>query len=232
MSCWLTLWFFSQSCERRLYLQYRRAQRAQRARPGHSAAVEVCLSNAQALCCSMPPCSSPPYGFTAARHKQGADVMPGCSIVQIEWVVFCETVRFLGQLSHSLKGSGFFFASSQQNTKCSSLCSSRLILGRLTRSRAIRSTRALKAEEARSGSEGEARAEKRKTAVGRELKVFFAAWYCSWLRRLTSQSCFLFLWFYLELIGVRMYSSSRSFILSFNCILLNHIYMIPCSHCD
>lgn len=169
MSCWLTLWFFSQSCDRRLYLQYRRAQRAQ---PGHSAAVEVCLSNAQALCCSMPPCSSPPYGFTAARHKQGADVMPGCSIVQIEWVVFCETVRFLGQLSHSLKGSGFFFASSQQNTKCSSFCSSRLILGRLTRSRAIRSTRALKAEEARSGSEGKARAEKRKTAVGRELKVF------------------------------------------------------------
>lgn len=62
------------------------------------------------------------YGFIAARHKQGADVMWGCSIAQIEWVVFCESVRFLGQLSHSLKGSGVFFFVPRRstNTKCSS----------------------------------------------------------------------------------------------------------------
>lgn len=46
------------------------------------------------------------YGFIVVQGKQGA-VMLGCSIVEIEWVVFCESVWFLGQLSHSLKGSGF-----------------------------------------------------------------------------------------------------------------------------
>lgn len=49
----------------------------------------------------------PPYGFIAVQDKQDAALMLGCSIVEIEWVVFYETVRFLGQLSHSLKGSGF-----------------------------------------------------------------------------------------------------------------------------
>lgn len=51
-------------------------------------------------------------GFIVVQGKQGA-LMVGCSIVEIEWVVLYESVWFLGQLSHSLKGSGFCLLSTK-----------------------------------------------------------------------------------------------------------------------
>lgn len=64
-----------------------------------------------------------PYGFIAVQDKQDAAVMSGCSAAQIESVVFYETVRFLGQLLHSLRGSGLCLFSAKQKMFlfCSSL---------------------------------------------------------------------------------------------------------------
>ncbi len=61
-----------------------------------------------ALCCKgQEALYFPPYDFTAVLDKQDAAVTLGYSTVEIESVVIYETVRFLGRLLYSLRGSGF-----------------------------------------------------------------------------------------------------------------------------
>lgn len=76
------------------------------------------------------------HGFIAVQGKQG------CSMARIEWVVFYESVWFLGQLSHSLKGSGFCLHSAK--LKMFLFCSSRMTLCRFIHFCATISTSVLK----------------------------------------------------------------------------------------
>ena len=50
------------------------------------------------LCCESGVCAA--RCVIVVQGKQGAAVMSGCSSAEMEWVVFDESVRFLGQFSH------------------------------------------------------------------------------------------------------------------------------------
>lgn len=117
--------------------------------------------------------------------------MSGCSITEKEWVVFYETVRFLGQLSHSPRGSGFLPPLSKMQKLFPFLKSflqlSVLILCHFIHSRAITSDETLKTRSVWGQMESWGGKVEATAGVESVCGGMSASWlWCSWLFKVVS----------------------------------------------